>query len=248
MLLEGDGIVLAGATGRVGGATLAALVAEGASVLVVSRTRERAEATIARALPPERRERACSFAADLTSAGLAEAALEAARERLGRVDAVVSLAGGGYRFVPLIESTADELQASLSGNLFVNYHLMLAALRTMLAQAPRPGARSRGRLVAVSAGSSWDPQPRFAIMGMAKAGLNLLMLGIAREHKADGIVANALRLGGVATEAARAYMSAGELAAAVQPQEVADVLAFLASDRASGINGALVDVNARELD
>ncbi len=248
MLLEGDAIVLAGATGRVGGATLATLVAEGASVLVVSRTRERAEATVEQALPPERRNWAHPFAAELSLPGPAQAAAAEARERFGRIDAVVSLAGGGYKFVPLLDSTVDDLQASLDGNLLVNYNLMLAALRSMLAQAPREGSRSRGRLVAVSAGSSWDPQPRFAIMGMAKAGLNLLMLGIAREHKADGIVSNALRLGGVATEAARSYMSAEDVAAAVQPQEVADTLAFLASDRASGINGALVDVNAREVD
>ncbi len=248
MLLEGDAIVLAGATGRVGGATLATLVAEGARVLVLSRTRDRAEETIAQALALEKRERAHPFAADLTQVDAAQAALAAARDRFGRIDAVVSLAGGGYKFVPLVESTAAELQASFDGNVRSNYNLMLPALRAMLAQAPREGARSRGRLVAVSAGSSWDPQPRFAIMGIAKAGLNTLMLGIAREHKSDGIVANAIRLGGVATEAARSYMSPEDFAAAVQPQEVADVLAFLASDRASGINGALVDVNAREVD
>jgi NAD(P)-dependent dehydrogenase (short-subunit alcohol dehydrogenase family) len=248
MLLEGHAIVLAGATGRVGRATLATLVAEGASVLVVSRNAKRADETIDQALPAERRDWAHAFAADLTRPDEAAAAVAAARERFGRIDAVVSLAGGGYRFVPLLESTVAELQSSLEGNLLANYNLMLPALRAMLAQPPREGARSRGRLVAVSAGSSWDPQPRFAVMGMAKAGLNLLMLGIAREHKADGIVSNALRLGGVATEAARSYMSADDFAAAVQPQEVADVLAFLASDRASGINGALVDVNAREVD
>jgi NAD(P)-dependent dehydrogenase (short-subunit alcohol dehydrogenase family) len=248
MLLEGDAIVLAGATGRVGGATLATLVAEGANVLVVSREAARAQATIAQTLAPELRGRAHAFAANLTLPEPAAAAIEAARGHFGRVDAVVSLAGGGYHFAPLVDSTAGELQASLDGNLLANYNLMLPALRAMLGQAPRPGARSRGRLVAVSAGSSWDPQPRFALMGMAKAGLNVLMLAIAREHKPDGIVANAVRLGSVATEAALASMSDEEFTAAVQPQEVADVLAFLASDRASGINGALVDVNAREVD
>jgi NAD(P)-dependent dehydrogenase (short-subunit alcohol dehydrogenase family) len=74
------------------------------------------------------------------------------------------------------------------------------------------------------------------------------MQAIAREHKADGIVANALVLGGVATEAARNYLGPDDFAAAATPQEVADTLAFLASDRGSGINGALVDLNAREVD
>lgn len=54
--------------------------------------------------------------------------------------------------------------------------------------------------------------------------------------------------GGVATDAARGYLSPEDFAAAATPQEVADTLAFLASDRGSGVNGALVDLNAREVD
>ena len=71
---------------------------------------------------------------------------------------------------------------------------------------------------------------------------------MAEQLQGRGIVANALVLGGVATEAARKYLDAEGLAAAATPQEVADALAFLASDRGSGVNGALVDLNAREVD
>lgn len=85
-------------------------------------------------------------------------------------------------------------------------------------------------------------------MGIGKAGVNVLMLAIAREHKADGIVANAVILGGVAIDAAREYMSGDDFAAAVTPQEVADVLAFHASDASTGVNGALIHTNGREVD
>jgi NAD(P)-dependent dehydrogenase (short-subunit alcohol dehydrogenase family) len=118
----------------------------------------------------------------------------------------------------------------------------------MLEQPMREATQSRGRLVAVSAGSSKDPQPRFGLFGASKAGLNVLMQAIAREHKADGIAANSVVLGTVATDAAKSYLSDEDFAAAAQPQEVANVLAFLASSGAAGINGALVDVNARETD
>ena len=74
------------------------------------------------------------------------------------------------------------------------------------------------------------------------------MLGIARDHKSGGIVANALVLGGVAFAGAEAFYSAREFAEAAAPEEVAEVLTFLASERATGINGALVDLNARETD
>ncbi len=246
-LLDGDAIVLAGATGRVGGATLATLVREGARVVVVSRAAERAQQTIDATVDAARRGAAVSFAADLGDPAQASAAVEACVRRFGRIDAVVSLAGDG-RVVRLADSTLDDLRANVAAFTETAYNLALPALRAMLAQPYRDGARSRGRIVVVTAGSSKQPAPGRGLFGIAKAGVNVLMQAIAREHKADGIVANALVLGGVATEAARGYMDAADYAAAATPQEVADALAFLASDRGSGVNGALVDVNAREVD
>jgi len=247
MLLEGDAVVLAGGTGRVGGATLATLVREGARVLVVSRERERAQRAIDDVLDDDEAGAAVAFAADLHDPAQAEAAIAACVERFGRVDALASLAGAA-RVVPLVDSTLDDLRANLAGFVETAYNVALPALRAMLAQPFRPEARSRGRIVVVTAGSSKDPAPGRGLFGAAKAAVNVLMQAIAREHKADGIVANALVLGGVATEAARAYLDADAFAAAATPQEVADAIAFLASDRGSGINGALVDLNAREVD
>jgi NAD(P)-dependent dehydrogenase (short-subunit alcohol dehydrogenase family) len=247
MQLDGDAIVLAGGTGRVGGATLAKLVREGARVLVLSRSFERARAAIDDVLDDAESAAAIPFAADLNDPAQAAAAVAACVERFGRIDALVSLAGDG-RVARLAESSLDDLRANFSAFVETAYNLALPALRAMLAQPYRDGARSRGRIVVVTAGSSKAPAPGRGLFGVAKAGVNVLMQAIAREHKADGIVANALVLGGVATAAARTYLSPEDLAAAATPQEVADALAFLASDRGSGVNGALVDLNAREVD
>ncbi|MDE2573492.1 MAG: SDR family oxidoreductase, partial [bacterium] len=244
MLLEGEVVILAGGTGRVGGATLATLLREGSSVLLLSRERHAAEDAVQRNATAEQRGRVAVLAVDLSSPEGGKAAVGEAIRCFGRIDAAVSLAGG-RRFLSLDESNLDDLRANVEFNLYTTYNLMLPALSAMLAQEPRPGARSRGRLVAVSAGSSKDPQPTYALMGASKAAVNVLMQGIAREHKADRIVANALVLGTVATDAARGYLSREDFEAAASPEEVADVLAFLASDRSSGINGALVDLNAR---
>jgi NAD(P)-dependent dehydrogenase (short-subunit alcohol dehydrogenase family) len=247
MLLQDDVIAIAGATGRVGGATLRELAAQGARLAVLSRKREHALEAIRQNIDAEHREGALPVAADLQDEGAAARAIDETLRAYGRIDAVVSLTGRGH-FVPLVESTASDLEANVRANLVANYNLMLPALRAMLKQPVLPQARSRGRLVAVSAGSSKDPQPRFGLFGASKAALNTLMQAIAREHKADGIVANAVVLGTVATEAAKSYLSQEDYAAASTPEEVAAVLAFLASASASGINGALVDVNAREVD
>ena len=247
MMLRGDTVVLAGATGRAGAATLRRFAEHGARIFLLSRSPEHARQAIDEHVALEDRDNVEPYGVDLNDATATDAAIRAAVKRFGRVDAVVSLVGRGH-FVPLAESSLDDLHANLDGNLIANYNLMLPALRVMLEQEPLPGALSRGRLVAVSAGSSKTPQPRFGLFGASKAALNVLMQAIAREHKADGIVANAVVLGTVATDAARSYLSPQDFAAASTPEEVAHVLAFLASAAASGINGALVDVNAREID
>ena len=154
----------------------------------------------------------------------------------------------GFGQIAFAESSLDDLRANLDSYVVTAYTIASAAARAMLAQAYRDGARSRGRIVTVTAGSSKDPGPGRALFGAAKAAVNTLMLGLARDHKADGIVANALVLGGVAFRGAEAYLSPQEFAEAAAPEEVAEVLTFLASERATGINGALVDLNARETD
>ena len=247
MMLDGDVVLLAGATGRVGGVTLATFVREGARVVVVSRSVERAQASVDGVLAGDERKAAIPFTADLVEPAQAQAAVDACVERYGRIDACISLAGAST-VTRLVDSSLDDLRANVRGHLETTYNLTMPALRAMLAQPYRTGTRSRGRIAVVTAGSSRQPAPGRGLFGAAKAGVNVLLQAIAREHKADGIVANALVLGGVATDAARGRMDPADFAAAATPQEVADALAFLASDRGSGINGALVDLNAREVD
>lgn len=246
-LLDGDAVLLAGGTGRVGGMTLATLVREGARVLVISRSRDRAAAAIAE-FAPSAGERAVALAADITDAASAAAAVAQCVERFGRIDALASLAGSEPRLGPLVDSKLDDLRANLAAYVETAYNLSIPALRAMLAQPYRDGETSRGRIVTVTAGSSRDPAPRRGLFGVSKAAVNILMRAIAKEHKADGIVANALVLGGVQLEETRGRRSPDGFKAAATPQEVADTIAFLCSPRGSGINGELVDLNARELD
>src|SRR6202011_6255679 len=99
------------ATGRVGGATLATLLHEGARVLVISRSRARAQAAIDGLLDDAERAAAIPFGADLGDAAQAAAAVDACTERFGRIDAVVSLAGDG-RVARLVDSSLDDLRGN----------------------------------------------------------------------------------------------------------------------------------------
>jgi NAD(P)-dependent dehydrogenase (short-subunit alcohol dehydrogenase family) len=246
-LLDGDAILLAGATGRVGGATLTTLLREGARVVVISRSRDRAVAAIAEHAPGAA-ERAIPFQADATDPKQVQAAVDLCVQNFGRIDALASLAGQEPRLGPLVDSTLEDLHANLVAYVDTAYNLSVTALRAMLAQPYRDDATSRGRIVTITAGSSRDPARRRGLFGTSKAAVNTLMRAIAKEHKADGIVANAVVLGGVAVEASRARRGPDAFAAAATPQEVADTIAFLCSARGSGINGELVDLNARETD
>lgn len=239
-------MLLAGATGRVGGPTLSAVLREGACAGLISRSRDNAQQTLAQYGSNER-DRIELIVADLGRPADGERAVREVVDRFGRLDGVANLSGNG-KFTAVAESTLEDFRANFDGFAITNYNLMTPALRQMLSQTRHPGARSLGRLITVTAGSSRTPQPRFGLMGAAKAAVNTFMLAIAREHKSEGIVSNALVLGGVATDAARSYLDAESFAAASTPQEVADALAFFLSDNSSGINGALIDHNAREVD
>jgi len=235
-LFADDVVVVAGATGRVGRPLVGRLIEEGARVVLISRSTHEVAQGVKLVI------------ADLSRPDDGKRVIDEAASGYGRVDAVISLAGGGTRFVPVVDSTLDDLQTSVLNNLIVAYNLFVPALRQALRQPMQDGRRSRARFVAVTAGSSLDPQPRFGIMGSGKAGVNTLMRAIAREHKADGIVSNAVVLGGVATLEAREYLSPEDFAAAASPEEVANILAFHASDVSTGVNGELIHLNARETD
>jgi 3-oxoacyl-[acyl-carrier protein] reductase len=247
-LVNDDAILLAGATGRIGAETLAMLVREGARVGVLSRDRERAQAVIDKALKPEERQRALAIVADLYVPASTDAAVGELVKAFGRIDSLVNLAGSGWHKKPLTEQSLDEFRVTIAEILETAYNLSAAALRAMLAQPYRDGARSRGRIITVSATSATNPNPGFSAYSTGKGGVDSMMLAIAREYKAEGIVANAVLLGGVNFPGSEKFRPAAENAKAVSVHEVADVLTFLASDRATGVNGALLTLSARETD
>ena len=150
--LGGDVVVLAGATGRVGGETLRVLSARGAYVVLISRSKSRGEALLGN-LDPDAHARVRIVEADLSEADSGTRLAKTALGWHGRVDGVISLAGGGSAFTSIVESTYDDMEMSVRNNLLVAYNLFVPLLRHMLKQPMAQGARSRGRLVAVTAGT-----------------------------------------------------------------------------------------------
>lgn len=234
MRLAGQVALVAGATGRIGGAVVAALRAEGAAVV-----------------PHGRRAAPGVLAADLSMPGAAAALVAEAAARHGPPLLLVNLVHSPFVPRPLLEGGWEEQW--LPGLL----HGLRPAVELTRAALPAMVAARFGRIVHVSGGLSARPARGCAAYSSAKAALNMLARSTALEHGADGVTANVVAPGEVrgADEAGDpSYEGVNAMQRAVQavpgaarPEEVATaVLAFL--DPASRfLTGQVLYVNGGQV-
>jgi 3-oxoacyl-[acyl-carrier protein] reductase len=243
--LEGKACIVTGATRGIGLATATLLCAEGARVLLVARDGDEVERVAAR-LGGE------SLAADVTRAADAERIVAACAERFGAVDVLVNNAGTS--FVRPLDDLTDE---DWDGQWELN---VMGPMRLMRAAAPRMAAAGGGRIVNVCSSSGKRPSLTNAAYSVTKAAQLSLSRHFADRWVADGVLVNAvapgpvtsplwLGEGGLADQAAAARGVTREEALAAQqakvplgrfaePEEIAAVIVFLCSARASTVSGA----------
>ena len=147
---------------------------------------------------------------------------------------------------PVLEFSDDEWHDIIELNLSSAFWLGQAVGRTMV-------ERGRGRMVFISSVSGWLAHANHAPYAATKGGINQLVRVMAREWAPHGITVNAVAPGYVETDLTRAHLDTGshraELEALVPaarlgvPEEVADAVTFLASDRASFITGHVLFVD-----
>lgn len=163
----------------------------------------------------------------------------------GHLDVLVHNAAVYVWQHPLPEVTLDDYELQTSVNLRAVFFLSQAA-----AEAMRPNGW--GRIIAISSvGARTGGVSNSAVYNAAKAGVISLMKNFARNYGRYGITANAVAPGAIegymtshltAEERAR-FTEATPAGRFGQPMEVANVVGFLASDAASFVNGATIDVN-----
>jgi len=192
-----------------------------------------------------------SCVADVRDLGALEAAVAEAESAWGGVDVAVAAAGVIAGGVPLWEVPVAQQQAVLDVDLGGVVNLARAAVPALLR---RPEPRS-GRFLAVASAAATRGLPMLAAYCAAKAGVAGLVRALAVELGGTGVTANAVSPGSTDTamlaESARLYgMGSAREFAAQQPEgrllaadEVAEVLAFLASPASSGMTGAVVPVD-----
>lgn len=250
--LRGRTAVVGGATSGLGRASAEALAAEGCDLLIWSR-RADALATTADELRSAHAVRVEQVVADATDPEAAATVAQAA-VAFGPIDILVSNAGGP----PTVDPTATDAAG------WQRAFQLLAATPIELATRLLPGMRERGsgRIVAILSSGVRQPIPELVYSNAGRSALAAWLKTTARAVAAEGVTVNGVMPGRIATprihelDSGRAEregstedaVRAAHLATIPagrygQPEELATLVAFLASDRATYITGQLIAVD-----
>ncbi|HWA64910.1 MAG TPA: mycofactocin-coupled SDR family oxidoreductase [Mycobacteriales bacterium] len=251
--------LVTGAARGIGAATTRALLAAGWSVVAVDVTEDIAglpyqlarAADLAAVVDAGPADRVASCVADVRDPTALAAAVAFAEQRYGGLDAAIACAGaiaGGVEQRDLaIEAERALIEVNLGGVL----NLARVAVPALL-RRPEPRA---GRFVAVASAAATEGLEKLAAYCASKAGVTGLIRSLASELGPRGITVNGVSPGSTRTamldESARLYdlidvevfANQQPLRRLIEPEEVAAVIAFLASTASSAVTGAVIPVD-----
>ena len=230
--LTGQRALVTGATSGIGRAVALQLARDGAEVVVHGRDAARGADTVEEITAAGGT--ASFFAADLGDA----ADVQRLASEVGDVDILINNAGIAL-FAPTAEFEIAEFDKMFASNVRAPFFLVAAI-------APAMAARGHGSIVSVSSMSGGVGLVGGAAYGATKASLEAMTRAWAAEYSASGVRVNAVAPGPVYTaspsgpEFIKALGETTPMHRASQPEEIAEVISFLAGPRASYITGATV--------
>jgi NAD(P)-dependent dehydrogenase (short-subunit alcohol dehydrogenase family) len=225
--MNGKVIVVTGASGALGKVVAEVALARGARVAAIDHAASQIPATA---------ERIELGGVDLTDPAQAKKAIDATAAHFGRLDVLINIAGG-FAFEAVAEGDPRTWQRMYALN-------VLTALNASQAAIPHLATSGAGRIVNVGAIGALQAGAGMGAYTASKAGVHRLTEALAAEWKGK-ITVNAVLPSTIDTAANRASMPKADFGKWVTPQELADVMLFLASDAASAVTGALLPVSGR---
>jgi 3-oxoacyl-[acyl-carrier protein] reductase len=237
MRLTNRTALVTGGSSGIGAAIAKRLAADGAGVALTFSRYERDAQSIVREIETKGG-RAVALPLDLTQAESLSNTFDEVARQLGGVDIVVANAGNVFS-KPIAEAGLAELDAAFAVN-------TRGALLT-IAEAARRVPRG-GRIIGISTVLTRQPRAGMGLYAASKAALEQFIYALAQELGAKEITANAVAPGPTDTrlvvparrEQAPKVTPLGRLAT---PDDIADVVAFLASDDARWISGQVIGAN-----
>lgn len=244
MTLQGKVALVAGGGRGIGAATAKLLAARGASV-VVNYLKNSASAEQVIAQIHANGGQAIAVQADIQNQNQAESLVQEARNAYGRIDILVNSASSSGVIKPFEQMNWDEFVLGVNRELKAAFVLTKAVLPTMQQQ-------HYGRIIYIASGLAKAPSMYGAIsISTAKAGLVAFAKYIAKEYGPSGVTANVVSPGMVETDLS-ARISAEQkqhladmtpLGRIAQPEDIAHVIAFFASDDSGFMTGTYAPVN-----
>ncbi len=244
--IEGKVALVTGGSAGIGLAAAKSLAREGCDVCVSARNPERLADAVVEL--QEFGHVVHAVLADVEDPEAAERVIRETREVVGPVDILVANAGGppAGRFV---DASMADWELAIQRNL-------LGTVRLARAVLPEMRERGWGRIITITSRSAREALDGLALSNSTRSAVAGLVRTLAREVGGDGVLVNNVMPGSIDTERLRDLAGGeealAERAAAVplgrigRPEEVGDVVAFLASARASYMNGVSVLVDGGE--
>jgi NAD(P)-dependent dehydrogenase (short-subunit alcohol dehydrogenase family) len=223
--MRGKTIVITGAFGFLGKAVSEAAKAKGATVAMLDiRTGDQSITS------PD-----LAIALDLADAAAATKAMQSIRDKTGKIDAILNIAGG-FAW----ETFGDGDLATFDKMYKINVVTCITATKAALPHL----IEAKGAVVNVGAASALKADSGVAAYTASKQGVMKFTESLAAEYKGK-VRANAVLPSLIDTPVNRKDMANSDFSTWVTPAELANVMLFLASDEASAITGALVPVVGR---
>jgi NAD(P)-dependent dehydrogenase (short-subunit alcohol dehydrogenase family) len=246
--LSGKVAIVTGGGGGIGGASARALAREGAAVLVAD-INESAAASVAADIRSAGGQ-AASFAVDLAVESQVVALVAEAVSLYGRLDVLHNNAALTDSEFLSKDTAVTELDVDVwEQSMTVNLRSQMLTCKHAVPEMVRGGG---GSIINMSSGASMKGDRTRTAYGVAKAGVNALTMYVATSHGKQGVRVNAILPGLVITDAVRAHLNDDiikSLGRAVltpsvgEPDDVADVVVFLASNESRYITGQLIAVD-----
>jgi NAD(P)-dependent dehydrogenase (short-subunit alcohol dehydrogenase family) len=234
--------IVTGAADGIGWATAQRLAQDFDHVVVADLRAEAAERRAAELGPGH-----AGYGCDVTREADVTALMQTVHKRFGRIDALVNNAGIGEQTVMTLEQSVEAFDQILAVHLRGTFMASREAARVFVQQ-------KSGVIVNISSIAGWQGHPGRNAYGAAKAGISNMTEAMASEWARDGIRVNAVAPGYVMTDLVKKLIEKGAMNVEdaigntpmgrfAQTGEIAEVIAFLASPRASFITGVTLPVD-----